>query len=118
LMHVAEGLLLWDEFDVVAARVCDEFSNLFGRERAAFGRDEQVRGRLEDVLYVEAVHVEFEHGLCAKLTLDVLDGRDGAAAYVVGDRAPAHRGPVGYLRALNESRVAVAADELLQGLQA
>src|SRR5437016_14364311 len=117
-MQMAERLLFGNKFNVITLRICDQLANLCRRKRAARGPNQRIRFARERVLHIKGVQVELEAGFSANLPLDVVDGRNGATADVVQDRAPAHRGPVDYFHTGNESASAFAAHELLECLQA
>src|SRR5688572_1290000 len=115
-MEMTEGLLFGNYFDVVLARVRDQLAYLSGRQRSAFRPNERMRFALERVLHIEGVHVQFEVGEGAELALDVIDGRNRAATYVVRDSAPTHRWPIDNLHRWNESVRAFATNKLFQRL--
>jgi hypothetical protein len=92
---MAEGLLLRHEFDVVTAGVLGQTAHLFGRELASLGRRQRGVPVGEDVLHVQAEHVELELSRQADQPLELCVGGDGAAADVQGEAAVAQRGPVG-----------------------
>src|SRR5688572_21520023 len=115
-MEMAEGLLFGNYFDVVLARVSDQFADFSGGQRSALRSNEWMRLARERVLHIKRVHVQFEVGEGAQLALDVIDGGDRAATDVVRDSAPTHRWPVDNLHRWNESVGALAADKLFQRL--
>ena len=113
---MAERLLFGNKFNVIPLRICDQLANLCRRKRATRRPDQGIRFARERMLHIEGVHVELEKGFSANLPLDVNDGRHRPTAYVVRNSAPAHRGPVDYFHAGNESADAFATHELLQCL--
>ncbi len=102
LMQVTERLLLGHDFDVITACVAYKLANLIRCKRATSWANQRISGTRERMLHVERVHVQLERREGSQLALDIIDGRHRAAADVVRDAAPTHRGPVGDLYSLNE----------------
>ena len=101
---------------MIVARVRHQLFDFGRRKRSAFGTNQRMRFARECMLHIEGVHVHFEISFRANLPLDVLNRWDRAAANVVRDAAPTHRGPIDDLHRGNERARAFAADELLQRL--
>src|SRR2546428_12855472 len=117
-MQMAESLLLWNKFNVITLRICDQLANLCRCKRATRRPNQGIGFARERVLHIKGVQVELEKGFRPNLSLDVIDGRHWPTADVVRNAAPAHRGPVDYSHARNERAGAFATHELLERLYA
>src|SRR6266404_5061257 len=93
-MKMAEGLLLGNQLNVIAARVTYELANLVRSKRSTFRANQRMCAALENMLHVEGMHVQLERSEGSQLFLDIFNGGHGSTADVVRHAPPAHRRPV------------------------
>src|SRR5882724_10339426 len=93
-MKMAEGLLLGNQFYVIATRITYELANLVRGKRSSVGANQRMSAALENMLHVEGMHVQLERSEGSQLFFDVVNGGHRSTADVVGHTPPAHRRPV------------------------